>query len=71
VNLVATVATALQISGKSTRTRLHTISLFKLSPEIQAAIRAGNLSVSQGYLFSAKTDCPDLMKAVNSDEDSG
>ena len=38
------------------------ISLLKLSPEIQAAIQAGNLPVSQGYLFAANLDCPDRDK---------
>ena len=60
--LVATVATALQISGKSTRTMLNVISLLKLPPEIQTAIRAGNLPVSQGYLFAANLECPDRDK---------
>jgi hypothetical protein len=39
---------------------LRTISLLKLPPEIQAEIRAGNLPVSQGYLFAADLECPDL-----------
>ena len=34
----------------------------KLFDEIQAATQAGNLPVSQGYLFAANLDCPDLMK---------
>jgi hypothetical protein len=38
------------------------LSLLKLSDEIQTAIRQGNLPVSQGYLFAANLDCPDLMK---------
>jgi ParB family chromosome partitioning protein len=57
-----TVSAIAEISGKSTRTMLRTISLLKLSPEIQAAIMAEKLSVSQGYLFAANLDCPDLMK---------
>ncbi|MCX5811236.1 MAG: ParB/RepB/Spo0J family partition protein [Proteobacteria bacterium] len=60
--LVATVATALQISGKSTKTMFNGFSLLKLPPEIQAAIQAGNLPVSQGYLFAANLDCPDRDK---------
>ena len=58
----ATVAATIEISGKSTRTLFRTISLLKLSDEIQAAIRQGNLPVSQGYLFAANLDCPDLKK---------
>jgi ParB-like chromosome segregation protein Spo0J len=57
-----TLSAIAEISGKSTRTLLRTISLLKLPPEIQAAIRAENLPVSQGYLFAANLDCPDLMK---------
>jgi ParB-like chromosome segregation protein Spo0J len=59
---VFTLNTVAQISAKSYPTLFRTISLLKLSPEIQAAIRAGNLSVSQGYLFAANLECPDLMK---------
>jgi hypothetical protein len=52
----------MEISAKSMQTLHRTISLLKLSPEIQAEIRSGNLPVSQGYLFAANLDCPDLMK---------
>jgi ParB family chromosome partitioning protein len=58
----ATVAATIEISGKSTRTLHRAMSLLKLSPEIQSAIQAGNLPVSQGYLFAANLDCPDLMQ---------
>ena len=51
-----------EITGKSIRTLLRTISLLKLPDEIQAEIRAGNLPVSQGYLFAANLDCPDRDK---------
>jgi len=40
------------------------LSLLKNPPEIQAAIRAGNLPVSQGYLFAANLDCPDLRNSL-------
>jgi hypothetical protein len=62
-----TVKAIIEISGKSIPTLFRTLSLLKLSDEIQAAIQQGNLPVSQGYLFAANLDCPDLMKAVNSD----
>ncbi|MCX5816494.1 MAG: hypothetical protein NTX75_09690 [Proteobacteria bacterium] len=65
--LVPTVGTNSEITGKSVTTLYNGISLLKLPPEIQAAIRAGNLPVSQGYLFAANLECPDLMKAVNSE----
>ena len=57
-----TLSVIAEISGKSTRTMLRTISLLKLPDEIQAAIRVGNLPVSQGYLFAANLDCPDCGK---------
>ena len=60
--LVATVATALQITGKSTKTLFNGLSLLKLPDEIQAEIRSGNLPVSQGYLFAANLECPDRDK---------
>jgi hypothetical protein len=59
--IAATVAAILQISGKSTKTLFNGLSLLKLPPEIQAAIRSGNLPVSQGYLFAANIECPDRM----------
>ncbi|MCX5806850.1 MAG: ParB/RepB/Spo0J family partition protein [Proteobacteria bacterium] len=59
--IAATFAAILEISGKSTKTLFNGLSLLKLSPEIQAEIRSGNLPVSQGYLFAANLDCPDLM----------
>jgi ParB family chromosome partitioning protein len=51
-----------EISGKTIRTLYNGLSLLKNPDEIQAAIRAGNLSVSQGYLFAANLDCPDREK---------
>jgi hypothetical protein len=62
----ATVAATIEISGKSIKTLYNMISLLKLSPEIQAEIRAGNLPVSQGYLFAANLECPDRVNTVNS-----
>ena len=58
--VVATFATTLEIVGKSIKTMFNGPSLLKLSPEIQAEIRSGTLPVSQGYLFAANLDCPDL-----------
>jgi len=55
-----TVNAIIEISAKSYPTLFRTISLLKLSPEIQAAIQSGNLPVSQGYLFASNLDCPDL-----------
>ncbi|MCX5811801.1 MAG: ParB/RepB/Spo0J family partition protein [Proteobacteria bacterium] len=57
-----TFSETVEISGKTIRTLFNGLSLLKLSDEFQAAIRAGNLPVSQGYLFAANLDCPDLMK---------
>ena len=61
-----TVKAIIEVSGKSIPTLFRTISLLKNSDEIQMAIQQGNLPVSQGYLFAANLECPDLMKAVNS-----
>ena len=60
--LVPTVGTILEITGKSISTLFNGLSLLKLFDEIQSAIRSGTLQVSQGYLFAANLDCPDLMK---------
>ena len=60
--MVTTVVTISEISGKSITTLYNGLSLLKLPPEIQAEIRAGTLPVSQGYLFAANLDCPDRDK---------
>ena len=60
-----TVIETLEIIGKSVMTLFNGLSLLKLFDEIQAAIRAGTLPVSQGYLFAANLECPDLMKIFN------
>ncbi|MCX5809713.1 MAG: hypothetical protein NTX36_10150, partial [Proteobacteria bacterium] len=57
-----TVSETVEIAGKTVRTLHRMISLLKLSDEIQVAIRAGNLHVSQGYLFAANLECPDLVQ---------
>ncbi|MCX5805439.1 MAG: ParB/RepB/Spo0J family partition protein [Proteobacteria bacterium] len=59
--IATTFVATTKIAAKSISTLFNIISLLKLSPEIQAAITAGNLPVSQGYLFAANLDCPDLM----------
>ena len=59
-----TVSRTVEIVGKTTRTMYNGLLLLKLSSEIQAAIRAGTLPVSQGYLFAANLDCPDLRNSV-------
>ncbi|MCX5809822.1 MAG: ParB/RepB/Spo0J family partition protein [Proteobacteria bacterium] len=59
--IALTVRAIIEIAGKSIQTLHRTISLLKLSDEIQAAIRVGNLPVSQGYIFAANLDCPDRM----------
>ncbi|MCX5813152.1 MAG: ParB/RepB/Spo0J family partition protein [Proteobacteria bacterium] len=51
-----------EISGKSYPTLFRMISLLKNPVEIQEAIREGNLPVSQGYLFAANLDCPNMAK---------
>ncbi len=63
--IVTTVVTISEISAKSINTLFNVISLLKTPPEIQAAIQAGNLPVSQGYIFAANLDCPDLSQIFN------
>ena len=63
---IETVSMTLEISGKTAKTLYNGLSLLKNPPEIQSAIQAGNLPVSQGYLFAVNLDCLDIMKAVNS-----
>ncbi|MCX5815130.1 MAG: hypothetical protein NTX75_02660, partial [Proteobacteria bacterium] len=58
----STVDTNMEISGKAYTSLFRTLSLLKNPPEIQAEIRAGNLPVSQGYLFAANLECPDRMQ---------
>ena len=58
--IVNTVLTISDIVGKSIMTVHRTISLLKLVPKIQDAISAGNLPVSQGYLFAANLGSPDF-----------
>ena len=55
-----TLSAIAEISGKSIKTLFNGISLLKLSDEIQTAIRTGTFQVSQGYLFAANPECPDL-----------
>ena len=57
-----TVKAIIEVSGKSIPTLFRTLSLLKLSPEIRTAILEGTLQFSQGYLFAANLECPDLMQ---------
>jgi ParB family chromosome partitioning protein len=60
-----TVVGVSKITGKSVTSLHRALSLLKLSDEIQAALREGKLPVSQGYLFAANLDNPDLVKIFN------
>ncbi|MCX5810404.1 MAG: hypothetical protein NTX36_13730, partial [Proteobacteria bacterium] len=60
--IATTVVATAEIAGKSITTLYNGLSLLKLPDEIQAAIRAGTLPVSQGYLFAANLECPDRAK---------
>ena len=62
--IAPTVGAIIEITVKSIRTLFNGISLLKLPDEIQAEIRAGNLPVSQIYLFAANLECPDLKNSV-------
>jgi hypothetical protein len=55
-----TVPAIAEISAKSTRTMLRTISLLKLVPKIQDVISSGKFPLSQGYLFAANLGSPDF-----------
>jgi hypothetical protein len=45
-------------------TMFNMISLLKNPDEIQATIRQETLPVSQGYVFAANLDCPDLRNSL-------
>jgi hypothetical protein len=62
-----TAGAIIEITAKSIRTLLHTISLQKLVPKIQeacprltGAIIPGKFPVSQGYIFAANLGSPDF-----------
>lgn len=57
----ATVAIVVKIFGVSLGTLQNSLSLLKLPPEIQEALKAGTLPVSQGYIFAENLDNPGLM----------
>ncbi len=58
--VAVTVTAMMQIAGKSPKTLYNFVSLLKLPSEIRSAVYDGRLPVSQGYLFAANLDCPDL-----------
>jgi ParB-like chromosome segregation protein Spo0J len=62
---VPTVGTTSQLSGKSITSLLRSFSLLKLPGEIQAAVKEGLITVSQGYIFAANLDNPGLMETFN------
>ena len=63
--IAETVSAIIEIVGKSTKTLFNGLSFLKLSPEIETEIRDRNLPVSQGYLFAANLECPDLRNSVD------
>jgi len=60
--IVDTVSTIMNKSGKSLRSVQRGCSLLKLPDEIQTALREGLIGVSQGYIFAANLDHPLLME---------
>lgn len=62
--IVETVSTISEIAGKSIRMLSRTISLLKLPDAIRTAVSDATLPVSQGYLFAANSDCPDLRNSI-------
>ncbi len=61
-----TISQICKITGKSARTLFNMLSLLRLNSTIQEALRKEALLVSQGYLFAANLDCPDLMRIFES-----
>jgi hypothetical protein len=59
--IATTVVAIKKISGKSITTLYGVISILKLDSKIQEAVAAGILPVSQGYIFAANLDNPDLL----------
>jgi ParB-like chromosome segregation protein Spo0J len=62
--IACTVQAICQITVKSVSTLFRTLSLLKLPRDIQRAVADGTLPVSQGYLFAANLDCPDLSQIL-------
>ena len=60
--IATTVVAIAEIAGKSINTMYNGLSLLKLPEELRKAIAEGMLPVSQGYLFAANLDCPDIGK---------
>jgi hypothetical protein len=60
-DVVFTVNTIQKISGKSISSLKRSCSFLKLPEEIQNALREGKLGVSQGYIFAANLDHPNLL----------
>ncbi len=56
-----TVVEIARIAGKSITSLHRSLSLLKLPDAVRIAVYEGTLPVSQGYLFAANLDCPDLM----------
>jgi len=59
--VVDTVSTIMNISGKSLRSVQRACSLLKLPGEIKSTLREGLIGVSQGYIFAANLGHPLLM----------
>lgn len=60
--IATTVVAIAKIAGKSITSLYNGLSLLKLPAGLRKAIAEGTLPVSQGYLFAANLDCPDLEK---------
>jgi ParB family chromosome partitioning protein len=60
-DFVDTVSTIVKITGKSTRSVQRVFEFLRLPGELQEALRTGQISVSQGYIFSDYLTNPDLL----------
>ena len=60
--VAATVAAIQKILGKSSTSIKRCFSILKFPEEIQSALREGVIGVSQGYIFAANLDHPNLIE---------
>jgi len=58
---VPRIGTLEKISGKSSSTLMNYLSLLKLPKEIQDVVSDGRIGPTQGYLFAANVNHPELM----------
>jgi ParB-like chromosome segregation protein Spo0J len=60
-----TVVVTAQLSGKSATSLHRALTLLKLPGDILTAVKEGQITVSQGYIFAANLDNPGLTETFN------